>query len=815
MLASRDRPAADRIPYSAHVAPTLVWLVTGEYLQVFRLGGSSFESADDESLNVWHARLNVLWRNIASPQVSLWTHLVRRRETAYPGGEFPPGFAADLNQRYRERVAGETLMVNELYLSVLYRPAAGTAQRLTLRAMTESRAREAALERADSLDACAKLGDTVRSSLDRYGPESLGVYTQGGQSYSSLLEFLGSLINGEWQRMALPRAPLNEALATSRLFFGMELLEQRTPTQARWGAMLAIKEYPTPTTTGLFNAFLAAPFPLILTQSFTFISKAAAQGLLQRQSNRMLNVGDFAVSQAQELRGALDALTSNEFVMGEHHLTLQVQTDLTPPGRGRAEAALARLNDDVALARTLLADIGLTVAREDLALESAFWAQLPGAWIWRPRKSVITSLNFAAMSPFHNYPSGRADGNHWGAALTLLATSAHSPYFFSLHASDPRESDGGSRRDTGHTLLCGPTGSGKTVLIGFLIAMLVKQRATQVVFDKDRGLEILVRALGGAYLPLRNGEATGFNPLQLPETPENIEFLRTWLRVLAQPRQAEGAPPVALTVRQEADLEQALRGTLALEASARRLSRLVEFLDPTDPEGIFARLSIWAECAGGNTAWAFDNPQDRVVPLMAQNALVGFDVTEFLEHPRLRTPITLYLFHLVRQLLDGRRFVCWMDEFWRLLADPAFERFAHDGPKTWRKLNAVMCLATQSPADVLESPISRTLIEQTPTKIFFPNADASSDYVEGFGLSEREFRLIREELQPGSRHFLVKQGHHSVVCALDLRGFEDELAVISGRAASIAALEHLMAARGDAPADWLPAFIDWVHAQRH
>ena len=57
-------------------------------------------------------------------------------------------------------------------------------------------------------------------------------------------------------------------------------------------------------------------------------------------------------------------------------------------------------------------------------------------------------------------------------------------------------------------------------------------------------------------------------------------------------------------------------------------------------------------------------------------------------------------------------------------ADPAFEVFAKDGPKTWRKLNGVMCLATQSASDVLGSPISRTIIEQTPTKIFFPNADA-------------------------------------------------------------------------------------------
>jgi type IV secretion system protein VirB4 len=188
--------------------------------------------------------------------------------------------------------------------------------------------------------------------------------------------------------------------------------------------------------------------------------------------------------------------------------------------------------------------------------------------------------------------------------------------------------------------------------------------------------------------------------------------------------------------------------------------------------------------------------------------VIAFDVTEFLDHELTRPPITLYMFHLVRQLLDGRRLVCWMDEFWRLLADPAFESFAKDGPKTWRKLNGVMCLATQSASDVLQSPISRTIIEQTPTKVFFPNTDAScEEYTSGFGLSEREFRLIKEQLEPGSRTFLVKQGHHSVVCRLDLKGCDAELAVISGRARHVKRMHRLMAEHGRDPALWLPPFL--------
>ena len=809
----REFTAADRIPYAAHVSPTVIRTSFGDYLQVLRLGGASFESNDDEELNNWHERLNVLWRNVAGANVALWTQVIRRRariaEKRREENRHRPSlgnFADELHARYWGRLANETLMVNEIYLAVVFRPTSGVATGLVSKILTRSRRNGSQLDVADALDACEKLSQTLRASLARYEPDLLGAYRYKNTWCSSLLEYLGLLINGESQRTPLPSGPLNKALSTTRLFFGTEAIEYRLPTVTRVGAMLGIKEYPTPSVVGMYDRLLSAPFAFVLTQSFTFLTKAAGQSLLQRQFNRMANAGDFAFSQASELKDALDSLTSNEFVMGDHHFSFQVLAEVTETRVGDAGGGrLKKLNDAIALARGLLADTGMLVAREDLALEASFWAQLPGNFPVRPRKAPITSRNFAAMAPFHNYPSGRATGNHWGDALSLFATSARSPYYFSLHASDPKDADGGSRKDTGHTLICGPTGSGKTVFIGFLVAMLDRQGATQVVFDKDHGLEILVRALGGEYLPLRNGIPTGFNPLQLPITPANVEFLKVWLLTLCtgttQMRRAN-------SVREIADLDQALKGTLALAPEARRLSRLVEFLDPTDPEGLHARLARWCEVCGGDYAWVFDNPRDTVVSRLTGRSVIGFDVTEFLDHSLTRSPITLYLFHLVRQLLDGRRLVCWMDEFWRLLADPAFESFAKDGPKTWRKLNGVMCLATQSPSDVLDSPISRTLVEQTPTKVFFPNADADfGEYTQGFGLTAREFKLIKDQLEPGSRMFLVKQAHHSVVCQLDLKGFDAELAVISGRAGEVRRMSQIMSETGADPASWLPQFM--------
>ncbi|RYE98693.1 MAG: transporter, partial [Oxalobacteraceae bacterium] len=127
--------------------------------------------------------------------------------------------------------------------------------------------------------------------------------------------------------------------------------------------------------------------------------------------------------------------------------------------------------------------------------------------------------------------------------------------------------------------------------------------------------------------------------------------------------------------------------------------------------------------------------------------------------------------------------------------------------KTYRKRNALMVFATQSPADALKSDISHSILEQVATKIMLPNPNGNRrDYVDGFSMTEAEYALIREELSPESRKFLVKQQHDSVVVELDLSGMDDELAVLSGRAETTAIAMEVMAEYGRDPAVWLPIF---------
>src|SRR3546814_20126712 len=134
----------------------------------------------------------------------------------------------------------------------------------------------------------------------------------------------------------------------------------------------------------------------------------------------------------------------------------------------------------MAVARAALADTGMVAAREGAALEAAYWSQLVGNFAWRARPAPITSLNFAAFSPFHTSPAGLATGNHWGDAIALMKTSARTPYFFSFH-----------KRDIGHTPNVGPTGGGKTVIVNFLLAQAEKTTASKILVYTDRGAPFL------------------------------------------------------------------------------------------------------------------------------------------------------------------------------------------------------------------------------------------------------------------------------------------------------------------------------------
>lgn len=776
----REGDARSHLPYARHVNDHVVALDSGALMLVFQIEGASFETADARDLNDWHLKLNQAWRNLADEQLAIWHHVIRRRVELEPTTGYRSAFATELGAAYDARTTGKPLWVNELFVTLVLHPGREPSNR-TAALMRRLRAtrREDPEPAMIQVRRIEEAGRDLAQYLARYAPRRLGLYKKNGLWFSEPMEIMGLVLTGRRSPAPIVYGHLGAALYTTRAIFGRETLELRDVAAARYAGVLAIKEYPATTRPGLWDALLSARFSFVVTQSFAFLSKVSARTVMERKQNQMVSARDRAGSQIAGLSEALDELTSNRFVMGEHQASVLIYGD-TP----------TELADHLSKARALLADSGLVVAREDLGLEAAFWSQFPGAFARRTRPAAITSRNFAALAPFHAHPVGKAAGNHWGPAVAALRTTAGSPFHFNFHVGD-----------LGHTFICGPSGSGKTVVQNFMLAQLERFGAQQIFIDKDRGAEIFVRACGGTYLALANGKPTGFAPFKaLPPSPQNRAFLVRLVRALVS------RPDETLTVAQARAIDHGVAALEALPRRQRSIAALRSLLGQGDAGGVGARLERWQR--GGPLGWVLDNDEDA---LSLEASLVGFDITQVLDHDEVRTPAMLYLFHRIAERVDGRRLVLDIDEFWKVLGDPAFTDLAQDGLKTWRKQNALMVFGTQSPADALRSPIAHAILEQCATKIFLPNAHGQArDYVDGFGLSEAEFHLVRDVLTPESHRFLVKQGHDSVVVELDLSGMDDALAVLSGRTETVALLDRIRAEAGDDYAQWRDLF----HARR-
>lgn len=801
------------IPYTCHVNDTTLKTRDGKLVQIIKLEGVAHYTSNTSDLNAWKNSRNFLLRSLADDKYTLWQHTVRYKKSDYPSGEFEPGsFAEKLNSDYKKSLENTDMYANDIYISIVRKRAGNVVSGLfeslggmmkkisTVNARTELQTEIVHLEEATR---------KILNQLGEYSPRVLSVYSRdnsgkpvevigdsdderetantkflhsateakgiksGSLSYfSEPLEFIHYLVNGFWQNIPLGHKNAAKTVLTSRIQIEKDHVKVVNRTGTRLGGVLSIKEYVSGTAAGMLDGLLKLPVEFVLTQSFEFISKASATGLLQMQQRRLINSGDMAESQIEEINEAMDLLISNEFCMGNHHLTLSV-----------FGKTLREMKDNISHCEGELSEFGLITAKETLGVEACFWAQLPANHSMIARKAPITSQNFAAFASLHNYPYGKAKGNHWGEAVALLKTSSKTPYYFNLHYP----------KDLGNTTVIGPSGEGKTVLMLFINAMAEKFKPRQVFFDKDRGSEIFIRAQGGSYSPIKAGEPTGFNPLKLPDTSKNRKFLRDWLtKLLATPGEVFSPSMVE-------DVNSAINGNYKLDYDERRLANIFPFFPVGGENSLRNRLKQWID--NGDKAWVFDNENDS---LEINTRLIGFDVTDFLEDPVIRTPLLMYLFQRIDELITGEPITITLDEGWKLLDDEYFEKNFKNWLKVIRKLNGLTMFGTQEPSDVTKSAVGATIRSQSPTQIFLRNTQADKvDYVDNFKLTLREFEIIKTLPQ---RNFLIKQGTKSVVAELDLSGMDDTIAVLSGTKANVEILDEIRGEVGNDPKVWLPIF---------
>ena len=788
----RERRVAQHIPFTRHVTPHLLATEGGQLACFVRLEGYCFQTADQEDINVRFLNRNSLFRALGSSRYVLSSYIVRRRiDVALPAA-FPDPFSTELDRRYGEALTQRQTFANELTLCLMQRRMQGSVG-VVDKALGHVNGwlrgpdhREESAE--DARKELVDLATNMVEEMEPYGARLLGLREEPDADgttrvYSEPCEFLVTLLNGaQAGRMRLPRMGLAGYLATRRISFGRKTvhIEAPTPEATRFGAMLGIKEYPSQTLPGLLNGLLQVPCEMIVAQSYAPVDRPIALSRMDTLK-RQIGLSSERNSIAEEsVDVARDQLISGDAGFGRHHLSVLALAD-----------TFAGVDRSVAEVGARLTDLDITWVREDLNCEPAFWAQVPGNHDYIARNGLISSRNFAGFASLHNFASGERDGNHWGPAVSVLQTTSQTPYFFSFH-----------ERDLGNFTMVGPSGSGKTVALSFLLAQARRTDPAPraVFFDKDRGAEIFIRAIGGRYEVLEPGEPTGFNPLQLPDTPANRAFLLTLVKRMLAPRDRD-----RLGAAEEATIRDAIERMMEAELEARTLSELQFLLRGRSrghDEDLAARLNPWLN----EHAWLFDNPRDE---LSLGNGTYGFDTTRILDDPAVRTVALMYVFHRIEELLDGTPLMVFLDEGWRLLEDEVFLAFLTDKLKTIRKLNGIIGFGTQSAADIVRSKAAHTLIEQSACNVFFPNpkADAAS-YREAFQLSNRELAFIRETAAE-SRQFLVKRGRDSVIAKLDLSDMPDLIKVLSGRAETVGELTRLRARLGDDPAVWLPVFCGW------
>jgi type IV secretion system protein VirB4 len=792
----RERSVAAHIPYTRHVDDTTLRTKDGYLLCFIKLEGFCFETADMEEINGKLEGRNTILRSLGSSRFAIYGHMLRRRIEPKLDGDFSEGFAADLNRRYMAQLDQRRMFVNDMYLTIVRRPMRGQVGLIDRFAknLFANRAKKGEINaplygEEEDLRELHNAVASVRDVLQGYQARILGVREdEFGAYFSEPLEFLVQIVNGlKPVGMRMPRMPLDGALAMKRLHFGrnaIEIVGATPPSDSRLGAMLSVREYPTYTGPMLLDGLLKAPHEFIVSQSFAIVDRVTAQNQIERVSRQIAMADEAGSIIGSQLAGGRDELLSGRSIYGHHHLTVMCLGD--------DKAELDRCIRSVGAALT---DQSIIWLREDLNCEAAFWAQLPGNFSYIARSGMISSKNFSGFLSLHNFPSGRPSGNHWGSAISLLETSSQSAYFFNFHV-----------RDLGNFTMVGPSGSGKTVALSFLMAQSQRIRPTPrcIFFDKDRGGEIFIRALGGVYDVLHPGVPSGFNPLDLPDTGANREFLfQLFSLMLRRPDN------LALPANEESVIRSAIAQVLSSGPESRSLGIFASLLRGRIRAGdddLLARIEKWLRPE--QLGWLFNNSHDR----FTWSNIAGFDLTKVLDDPLVRSAALMYIFHRLDELLDGTPILIFLDEGWRLLEDPVFADFIKDKMKTIRKQNGIIGFGTQSTSDIVNSRIANTLIEQSATHIFFPNPKADiQSHGAGIGLSTRELDWIRTA-DPAGRSFLIKHGQDSVVARLRLHGMDDLLKVMSGRAETIEELDRLRAELGDDPKDWLPIFCDGAGA---
>ncbi|RTL91053.1 conjugal transfer protein TrbE [Ancylobacter aquaticus] len=722
---NRNTRLADFLPWVALVGEGVVLNKDGSFQRTARFRGPDMDSAVPAELVAVAGRLNNAFRRLGSGW-SIFVEAQRHAAATYPFGMFPDSASGLLDaERKADFEEAGTHFESSYFLTFLYLPPAEDAARAEAW-LYEGREQSGA-DAHEILRGFIDRTDRVLQLVEGFMPEC--VWLDDGET----LTYLHSCVSTKRHRVRVPETPMYlDALIADQTLTGG--LEPRLGTAHV--RVLTVVGFPTATTPGLLDDLNRLAFPyrwstrailLDKTDATKLLTKIRRQWFAKRKSiaailkEVMTNeasvlVDTDAANKAADADLALQELGAD--YAGQAYVTATVTVWDEDP---RIAAEKLRLVEKIVQGRDF------TAMPETINAVDAWLGSLPGHVYANVRQPPISTLNLAHMIPLSAVWAGPERDEHFGSPPLLYGkTEGSTPFRFSLHVGD-----------VGHTLVVGPTGAGKSVLLA-LMALQFRRYAGAQVFAFDFGGSIRAAALAmrGDWHDLGGG---------LTEAPDTSVSLQPLAGVHEVQERAWAADWIAAILLREGvpitpDVKEHLWSALTSLASApvneRTITGLAVLLQSND-----LKQALRPYCVGG----PYGRLLDAEAEYLGEASVQAFE-TEGLIGTGAAPAVLAYLFHRIEDRLDGRPTLLIVDEGWLALDDEGFAGQLREWLKTLRKKNASVIFATQSLSDIDNSAIAPAIIESCPTRLLLPNERAIEPQITAiyrrFGLNDRQIEIL-------------------------------------------------------------------------
>lgn len=721
--ADRPRLLADYLPWACAPSPGVILNKDGSFQTTFRYRGPDLDSATQEELVAVMARINNVLRRFGSGW-ALFFEATREEARDYPGCAFPDAasWLVDMERTLQSDEAGARYE-SRYYLTLLWLPPADAAGHAEKALIQRPEAEESAgwRQRLQSFEQqAARAFDLLSTCFDDIAR----------LSDDETLTYLHACVSTKRHRVTAPELPvfLDAVLADEPFSGGLEPMLGDAHLRT-----LTILGFPASTLPGILDELNRQGFTYRWATRFIAMDKAQAEKVLGRKRRHWFakrkSIGavlretmfneQAALLDSDADNKAADADAALQELGGDLVSYGYVTTTVTVAAEDRSSA-----DEQIRIAERIINGRGFTVIRETLNAVDAWLGSLPGHAYANVRQPILHTLNLAHMAPVSSVWAGEAENRHLGApALIQAQTDGATPFRLNLHVGD-----------VGHTLVVGPTGAGKSVLLALLAMQWKRYRDAQVfIFDKGRSARAATLALEGRHIDLGGADRPSLQPLKDIDQPNSAVFADSWLAGLAA---GAGLP---LTPDLKARLWEAIGALASAPPAERTLTGLTLMLQDDALKSALHPYTL-----EGPYGALLDADHET----LELSGTVCFEMETLMQAKGAVAPVITYLFHRLEARFDGRPTLLILDEAWLFLDDALFAARIREWLKTLRKKNVSVVFATQSLADVSGSAIAPALIDSCLTRIFLPNERArepqSREAYARFGLNDRQIALISE-----------------------------------------------------------------------